>query len=98
MPVTFVPHGSVRAKRAAPIMAIDRRGRVLLMGAALLAGMSSGAFAAPPTVAPEVEREVFAPEGVTYKPSPSDEEGAIDRFAAYVLALEKRDFAGAYAM
>jgi hypothetical protein len=41
---------------------------------------------------------VFAPEGVTYKPSPSDEEGAIDRFAAYVLALEKRDFAAAYAM
>ena len=79
-------------------MAIDGRGLALLIGAALLAGMSSGAFAAPPTVAPEVEREVFVPEGVAYHPSPSDEEGAIDRFAAYVLALEKRDFAGAYAM
>jgi hypothetical protein len=78
-------------------MAIDGLGRALLIGAALFTGMS-GAFAAPPTLAPEVEREVFAPEGVTYKPSPSDEEGAIDRFAAYVLALEKRDFAAAYAM
>jgi len=78
-------------------MAIDCRGRALLMSAALFAGIS-GAFAAPPTLAPEVEREVVAPEGVTFKPSPSDEEGAIDRFAEYVLALEKRDFAAAYAM
>ena len=78
-------------------MAIDRRGRLLLTGAALFAGIS-GALAAPPTLAPGVEREVVAPEGVTFKPSPSDEEGAIDRFAEYTLALEKRDFAAAYGM
>jgi len=78
-------------------MAIDIRGRAFLFGAALVAGVSS-AIAAPPTLAPEVEREVVAPDGVTFKPSPSDEEGAIDRFAEYTLALEKRDFAAAYAM
>lgn len=78
-------------------MAIDCRGRAFLFGAALFAGIS-GALAAPPTLAPEVEREIVAPDGATFKPSPSDEEGAIDRFAEYTLALEKRDFAAAYAM
>ncbi|HWT43283.1 MAG TPA: hypothetical protein VN152_11590, partial [Sphingopyxis sp.] len=51
-----------------------------------------------PALAPEVEREVIAPDGVTFKPSVFDEEGAIDRFAEYTLALERRDFAAAYAM
>lgn len=78
-------------------MAIDLRGRALIAGAALIAGIPA-AFAAPPVLAPEVEREVVAPEGVSFQPSPYDEEGAIDRFAEYTLALEKRDFAAAYAM
>lgn len=78
-------------------MAIDFRGRAFLFGVALIAG-TSGAIAAPPALAPEVEREIVAPEGRTFKPSPSDEEGAIDRFAEYTLALERRDFAAAYAM
>ncbi|MBO9697911.1 MAG: hypothetical protein J7499_17085 [Sphingopyxis sp.] len=78
-------------------MAIDRGGRLFLAGAALFMG-STGAVAAPPALAPEVEREIIAPEGVMFKPSPADEEGAIDRFAEYAHALEKRDFAAAYAM
>jgi hypothetical protein len=78
-------------------MAIEFRGRAFFLGAALVAGMPS-AIAAPPTLAPEVEREIVAPDGVAFQPSPSDEEGAIDRFAEYTLALEKRDFAAAYAM
>ncbi|MGH6693796.1 hypothetical protein [Sphingopyxis sp.] len=80
-------------------MAIDRRAcrRVLITAAALVSGIST-AFAAPPTVAPEVEREVVAPEGVTFAPTPTDEEGAIDRLAAYTMALAKRDYASAYAM
>ena len=69
----------------------------MLAATALLFG-SPAALAAPPVLAPEVEREVIAPEGVTFKPSPSDEEGAVDRFAEYTLALERRDFAAAYAM
>lgn len=78
-------------------MAIEYRGRAMLAAAALLFG-ASAATAAPPALAPEVEREVIAPEGVTFKPSAFDEEGAIDRFAEYTLALERRDFAAAYAM
>ncbi|MGR4891138.1 hypothetical protein ACIPPQ_08940 [Sphingopyxis sp. LARHCG72] len=78
-------------------MAIEYRGRAMLAAAVLLFG-TSGATAAPPALAPEVEREVVAPEGVTFKPSAFDEEGAIDRFAEYTLALERRDFAAAYAM
>ncbi|MBE1526619.1 hypothetical protein GGC65_001075 [Sphingopyxis sp. OAS728] len=78
-------------------MAIDHRGRAFFLGAALVAGVSS-AIAAPPTLAPEVEREIVAPDGVAFKPWPSDEEGAIDRFAEFTLALAKRDFAAAYAM
>lgn len=80
-------------------MAIDGWGscRRLLVAAALSL-YAPVAFAAPPTVAPEVEREVVAPEGVTFKPAPTDEEGAIDRLAAYTMALAKRDYASAYAM
>ncbi|HEV2599373.1 hypothetical protein [Sphingopyxis sp.] len=75
-------------------MAIDR---LLLAGAAML-GTISGVEAAPQALAPEVERAVIVPEGKTFVPSANDEEGAIDRFSAYTLALEKRDFAAAYAM
>lgn len=78
-------------------MAIDFRGRAFLFGAALIGGVSA-AIAAPPMLAPGVEREIIVPEGSVFKPSPSDEEGAIDRFAEYVLALERRDFTAAYAM
>ena len=80
-------------------MAIDRlaRGRLLLAAAALLSG-APVAFAAPPVVAPDVERQVVVPEGVSFKPAPVDEEGAIDRLAAYTMALAKRDFESAYAM
>src|SRR3546814_17860782 len=35
---------------------------------------------------------------LSFQPSPADEEGAFDRFAQYTLALERRDFAAAYAM
>lgn len=77
-------------------MAIDR---VVRFG--LLAGALFGvhvASAAPPTLAPEVERQTVAPEGVSFKPAPADEEGAIDRFAGYTLALARRDYTAAYAM
>lgn len=80
-------------------MAIDRwaRVRVLIAAATLIAG-SPVVLAAPPTVAPEVEREVIAPDGVIFKPAPIDEEGAIDRLAAYTMALAKREYESAYAM
>lgn len=78
-------------------MAIDRRGRALLAAAGLIAAIPA-AFAAPLTLAPEVERAIVAPGNASFQPSPSDEEGAVDRFAEYTLALERRDFAAAYAM
>ena len=80
-------------------MAIDHRvrGRAWMAAAALLAGVPA-AFAAPLTLAPAVEREIIAPEGAQFQPSPADEEGATGRFAEYTLALEKRDFGAAYAM
>ena len=80
-------------------MAIDRRpgGRLWLALAVLVSGIPL-AFGAPPLVAPEVERDVVVPEGVAFKPSAADEEGAVDRFADYTLALARRDYAAAYAM
>lgn len=78
-------------------MAIDCRGRALLTVAALIAGVPVS-FAAPPMLAPEVERQIVAPEGKDFKPTAIDEEGAVNRFAEYTLALEKRDYAAAYAM
>src|SRR3546814_18001198 len=93
------PRGSARAKRAAPIMAIDHRvrGRAWMAAAALLAGVPA-AFAAPLTLAPAVEREIIAPEGAQIQPSPADEEGATGRFAEYTLAPDKRDFGAGSAM
>lgn len=80
-------------------MAIEFRGgrRTLLSAAAFGLGVPL-AHAAPPALAPEVEREIIAPAGTAFKPSPSDEEGAVDRFAEYTLALERRDYDAAYAM
>lgn len=77
-------------------MAIDRV-RAALAVASLLC-IIPAALAAPPAVAPEVERDVVAPEGVSFAPTPADEEGAVDRFVTYTMALAKRDFAAAYAM
>lgn len=75
-------------------MAIDRCGLAVLAGV-LLAGMAQ---AAPPTLPPEAEREVFVPEGRSFQPTAIDEEGALDRFAAYAMALAARDYDAAYAM
>jgi len=80
-------------------MAIDTspvRRIALAIGAALFA--AGAAMAAPPQLGSEVERDVVAPEGVAFAPAAVDEEGAIDRFAAYVAALAKRDYDAAYAM
>ena len=41
---------------------------------------------------------VRLPGGVIFKPTAADEEGAVDRFAEYTLALARRDYAAAYAM
>lgn len=93
-------HGAARAKGAGPIMAIKRARS--FGGAALLCVfiqmLMFSAAAAPPKVAPEVERVVAAPDGVTFTPSASDEEAAIERFATYTIALSERDYAAAYSM
>jgi len=75
-------------------MAIDRRWLALAVPILLV-----GAAAAPsPLLGPEVERDVVAPEGVAFQPDTADETAAMDRFAAYTMALSKRDFVAAYAM
>ncbi|WP_411341521.1 hypothetical protein V6U71_06725 [Sphingopyxis sp. J-6] len=76
-------------------MAIDRR-FLACIAATLI--WTPAALAAPPLLAPGVEREVVAGEGVKFAPTAIDEEGAIDRFAAYTMALAKRDYEAAYAM
>lgn len=79
-------------------MAIDRRLLARLFAAASLIATAPAAHAAPPLLAPGVEREVVTPDGTTFAPTAIDEEGAIDRFAAYTMALAKRDYEAAYAM
>lgn len=76
-------------------MAIDRRWLALAAPLFLV-----GAAAPAPTslLGPEVERDVVVPEGATFRPDASDETAAMDRFAAYTMALSRRDFAAAYAM
>ncbi|WP_338425094.1 hypothetical protein [Sphingopyxis kveilinensis] len=72
-------------------MATKDRGWLLL--AALTLG--SGAAAAQlPALGPEVERVAPEAPGV----APADERAAMERFAAYTMALAKRDYASAYAM
>jgi len=78
-------------------MAIEHRGLVAAAAALLLAG-TSAALAAPPTLGPEVERNIVVPDGRAFAPTAADEEGAIDRFATYTAALARRDYAAAYAM
>lgn len=71
-------------------MAIDRRWLALAVPLLLLG--------ATPPLGTDVERDVVAPDGVVFKPTSVDESAAMDRFAAYTMALAKRDFASAYAM
>ncbi len=52
----------------------------------------------PPALSPEVERVVDAPDGADFAPADADEKAAMARFVDYTLALERRDFAAAYAM
>lgn len=87
--------GGARAKRAAPIMAIDGR-RVAAAVAALV--IVTGASAQSPLLDPAVERGVIAPEGQSFTPAPGDEAAAMERFVAYTMALATRDYAAAYAM
>lgn len=72
------------------------RRRAVLAFAAMFAGVP--ALAAPPTLPPETERAVVVPDGAVFEASAADEGDAIDRFAAYTMALAKRDYGAAYAM
>lgn len=71
-------------------MAIDRRWLALAVPLLLLG--------ATPPLGTDVERDVVVPDGVVFKPTSVDESAAMDRLAAYTMALAKRDFASAYAM
>jgi hypothetical protein len=77
-------------------LSFDRRFGVLLLTA--LFTVTTPLAAAPPVLAPEVERDVVVPEGKSFEPAPADEEGAIDRFTGFTMALAKRDYEAAYAM
>ncbi|WP_188237485.1 hypothetical protein [Sphingopyxis sp. LK2115] len=72
-------------------MAIDRRGWVPL---AVLALWSGDAAAQLPALGPDVERAAPESAGV----ATGDEDAALARFAAYTMALARRDYASAYAM
>lgn len=79
-------------------MAIER-GRAIWVAAALVIGSGAAVAAtAPPALDPTVERDVIAPEGSTFRPVSTDEAAAMDRFAAYTMALAHRDYDAAYAM
>ncbi len=77
-------------------MAIERRGWAALAVATLLLG--TGVAAQSPLLGPDVERVVHAAEGGNFQLLPADETAAMDRFAAYTMALAKRDYDAAYAM
>lgn len=79
-------------------MAIDRRRYLAALATTGLLVAACPSLAAPPTLGPEVERQVAVPEGASFQPTPADEEGAIVRFSEYGEALARRDFAAAYAM
>ncbi|MEQ8310252.1 MAG: hypothetical protein RIA72_06085 [Sphingopyxis sp.] len=76
-------------------MAIEQRWCALLVAGALLAG---SAAAQSPLLDAKVEREVHAATGEAFTPAAADEAEAMDRFAAYTLALARRDFDAAYGM
>ena len=72
-------------------MAIDRRGWLPLAALVLWSGTAAAQL---PALGPEVER--VGPEAVGV--AAADERAAMERFAAYTMALAKRDYASAYAM
>lgn len=72
-------------------MAIDRRGWLPLAALTLCSGAAAAQL---PALGPEVERVVPEAVGV----APADERAAMERFAAYTMALARRDYASAYAM
>lgn len=72
-----------------------RRGVLSLLAAALLVQPAHGAA---PILGEAVERQVHADGQRGDLPGKGDEAAAMNRLAAYVMALEKRDFAAAYAM
>jgi hypothetical protein len=76
-------------------MAIDRR-RCLPLAALALLG--SAAAAQVPPLGPEVERVATTADGAALTVAAADESAAMGRFAAYTMALAKRDYASAYAM
>lgn len=76
-------------------MAIDRR-RWLPFAALALVG--SAAAAQVPPLGPEVERVATGADGDAINVAVVDESAAMGRFAAYTMALAKRDYASAYAM
>ena len=84
MPGYFARHDRPVRRRPAVLVA-------LVMGA-------QSAFAAPPSLTPEVERAIAVPEDGSFAPTAADEKGAFDRFTAYTMALAKRDYDAAYAM
>lgn len=76
-------------------MAIDRMWGVFA-AAALLIG--TGVAAQAPLLGADVERGTTGPDGQDFQLSASDEREAMDRFAAYTMALAGRDYEAAYAM
>ena len=76
-------------------MAIDRR-RCLPLAALALLG--SAAAAQVPPLGSEVERVATTTDGAAFAVAAADESAAMGRFAAYTMALAKRDYASAYAM
>ena len=60
--------------------------------------MAAPAAAEPAALDPAVERSVETFGKAIFAPTPDDERAAMGRLADYTLALEKRDFAAAYAM
>ena len=61
-------------------------------------GMVAPAAAEPPALDPAVERSVETFGATHFAPTAEDEKAVMARFVYYTLALEKRDFAAAYAM
>ena len=76
-------------------MAIDRRWGAFA-AAALLVG--SGAAAQSPLLGADVERVPADPDGQDFQLAAGDERDAMERFAAYTMALARRDYDAAYAM
>ena len=70
--------------------------RFVFCVAAMLVG--GDAQAQTPVLGPATEREVSVAAGVTFEPTAPDEAAAAERFAAYTMALARRDYAAAYAM